>query len=95
MAAALATGYLNFKDSQPEKAKEYLEHAVDLFDRADKLRSIGDDPEEQSYYKITTFPPRPPRHPHCNPARPAPGRTPPHTALRRPASGAGACACPR
>lgn len=55
MAAALATGYLNFKDSQPEKAKEYLEHAVDLFDRADKLRSIGDDPEEQSYYKITTF----------------------------------------
>lgn len=55
MAAALTTGYLNFKDSQPEKAKEYLEHAVDLFDRADKLRSIGDDPEEQSYYKITTF----------------------------------------
>ena len=55
MAAALCTGYLNFKDSKPEKAKEYLEHAIDLFDRADKLRAIGDDPEEQSYYKITTF----------------------------------------
>ena len=55
MAAALATGYLNFKDSQPEKAKEYLEHAIDLFDRADKLRSIGDDAPEQPYYKITTF----------------------------------------
>lgn len=55
MAAALCTGYLNFKDSKPEKAKEYLEHAIDLFDRADKLRAIGDDPEEQPYYKITTF----------------------------------------
>ena len=55
MAAALATGYLNFKDSKPEKAKEYLEHAIDLFDRADKLRSIGDDAPEQPYYKITTF----------------------------------------
>ena len=41
MAAALCTGYLNFKDSKPEKAAEYLEHAIDLFDRADKLRSIG------------------------------------------------------
>ena len=55
MAAALATGYLNFKDSKPEKAAEYLEHAKDLFDRADKLRAIGDDPEEKPYYKITTF----------------------------------------
>ena len=55
MAAALATGYLNFKDSKPEKAAEYLEHAKDLFDRADKLRAIGDDPEEKLYYKITTF----------------------------------------
>ena len=55
MAAALCTGYLNFKDSKPEKAAEYLEHAKDLFDRADKLRAIGDDPEEKPYYKITTF----------------------------------------
>lgn len=55
MAAALCTGYLNFKDSKPEKAKEYLEHAIDLFDRADKLRAIGDDAAEQPYYKITTF----------------------------------------
>ena len=55
MAAALCTGYLNFKDSKPEKAAEYLEHAIDLFDRADKLRSIGDDAAERPYYKITTF----------------------------------------
>ena len=55
MAAALCTGYLNFKDSKPEKAAEYLEHAIDLFDRADKLRAIGDDAAEQPYYKITTF----------------------------------------
>ncbi|MGN1403413.1 MAG: glycoside hydrolase family 9 protein [Ruminococcus sp.] len=55
MAAALCTGYLNFKDSQPEKAAEYLEHAKALFDRADKNRSIGDDTEEQAYYKISTF----------------------------------------
>ena len=55
MAAALCTGYLNFKDSKPEKAAEYLEHAIDLFDRADKLRSIGDDAAEKPYYKITTF----------------------------------------
>ncbi len=55
MAAALCTGYLNFKDSKPEKAAEYLEHAKALFERADTNRSIGDDPEEQPYYKITTF----------------------------------------
>ncbi len=55
MAAALCTGYLNFKDSKPEKAQEYLTHAIACFERADKNRSIGDDPEEVSYYKITTF----------------------------------------
>lgn len=55
MAAALCTGYLNFKDTQPEKAETYLEHAIACFERADKNRSIGDDPAEQSYYKITTF----------------------------------------
>lgn len=55
MAAALCTGYLNFKDSQPDKAAEYLEHAVACFERADKNRSIGDDTEEHSYYKPSTF----------------------------------------
>ncbi len=55
MAAAFCTGYLNFKDSQPDKANEYLEHAVACFERADKNRSIGDDKEEHSYYKPSTF----------------------------------------
>ncbi len=55
MAAALCTGYLNFKDSDPDLANYYLEHAIACFDRADKNRSIGDDTAEQSYYKISTF----------------------------------------
>jgi hypothetical protein len=55
MAAALAAGYLCFKDSNPAKAKTYLEHAEACFKRADKNRSIGDDAAEQSYYKISTF----------------------------------------
>ena len=55
MAAALCTGYLCFKDSDPDKAQEYLDHATACFERADKNRSIGDDPAERSYYKITTF----------------------------------------
>ncbi len=55
MAAALSTGYLCFKDSQPEKAEEYLEHAKACFERADNNRSIGDDTAEHSYYKPSTF----------------------------------------
>ena len=55
MAAALCTGYLCFKDSDPDKAPEYLDHATACFERADKNRSIGDDPAERSYYEITTF----------------------------------------
>lgn len=55
MAAALCTGYLCFKDSDPDKAQEYLDHATACFERADKNRSIGDDPAERSYYEITTF----------------------------------------
>lgn len=55
MAAALSTGYLCFKDSQPEKADEYLKHAVACFERADKNRSIGADEAEHSYYKPSTF----------------------------------------
>lgn len=55
MAAALAVGYLCFKDSDPERAENYLTHAKACFERADKNRSIGDDPAEQSYYKISSF----------------------------------------
>ncbi|MBP5432730.1 glycoside hydrolase family 9 protein, partial [Ruminococcus sp.] len=38
-AACLAEGYLVFKDSQPDKAADYLKHAKDLFDGADKIRA--------------------------------------------------------
>jgi len=55
MAAALASGYLCFKDTDPAKAKEYLEHAKACFERADKNRSIGDDEAEHSYYKPSSF----------------------------------------
>ncbi|MBQ8010640.1 MAG: glycoside hydrolase family 9 protein [Oscillospiraceae bacterium] len=55
MAAALAQGYMIFKDSEPEKAENYLTHAKDLFDRADAWRSIGDDTAEHSYYKPSSF----------------------------------------
>lgn len=55
MAAALATGYMVFKDSSPSLAETYLEHARDLFERADAEKSIGDDTEEHSYYKPSSF----------------------------------------
>ncbi len=55
MAAALAVGYLCFKDSDAKRANEYLKHAKACFERADKNRSIGDDPMETSYYKISSF----------------------------------------
>ena len=41
-AAALAEGYLVFKDSDPTKAAQYLEHAKDLFEGADKIRANKD-----------------------------------------------------
>ncbi len=55
MAAALAQGYMIFKDSDPDKAETYLTHAKDLFERADAWRSIGDDTAEHSYYKPSSF----------------------------------------
>ncbi|MBD5142184.1 MAG: glycoside hydrolase [Ruminococcus sp.] len=56
MAAALAAGYIVFKDSDSKKAEEYLTHAKDLFKRADTVRETGvNDTEEHSYYKPTTF----------------------------------------
>ena len=41
-AACLAQGYIMFKDDQPEKAAEYLKHAKDLFEGADKIRDNED-----------------------------------------------------
>ena len=55
MAAALAVGYLCFKDTDPTRAENYLTHAKACFERADRNRSIGDDPAETTYYKISTF----------------------------------------
>ncbi len=55
MAAALASGYLCFKDEDPAKANTYLEHAIACFDRADANRSIGDDTAEHTYYKPSSF----------------------------------------
>ncbi len=55
MAAALAIGYLCFKDTDSVKAEVYLEHALDLFSRADTYRAIGGDEAETSYYNISDF----------------------------------------
>lgn len=41
-AAALAQGYIMFKDTQPTKAAEYLEHAKDLFEGANKIKANKD-----------------------------------------------------
>ncbi len=50
MAAALASGYVLFKDENPDLAKQYLEHAISLFERADALRSNEDQGVQKSYY---------------------------------------------
>ncbi len=55
MAAALAVGALCFESTEPDRAAEYLDHAVSLFERADDLRAIGGDDEETSYYSISSF----------------------------------------
>ena len=41
-AACLAQGYIIFKDTDPDKAAEYLKHAKDLFEGADKIRDNKD-----------------------------------------------------
>lgn len=41
-AAALAEGYIMFKDSKPDKAANYLKHAKDLFEGANKIRDYKD-----------------------------------------------------
>ncbi|MDE5768528.1 MAG: glycoside hydrolase family 9 protein [Oscillospiraceae bacterium] len=56
MAAALAGGYIIFKDSDAKKAETYLKHAEDLFERADTVRETGvNDEKEHEFYKPTTF----------------------------------------
>ena len=41
-AAALAEGYLVFKDTDPDRANEYLKHAKSLFKGADQIRDCSD-----------------------------------------------------
>ncbi len=55
MAAALAVGYLVFKDSDPTKADYYLEHAVNCFNIADTTRELGGDDAQKSYYNCSSF----------------------------------------
>lgn len=52
MAAALAAGYLVFKDTDPAAAKEYLTHAKDLYDRAVKTWSNAGQGMQKQYYNI-------------------------------------------
>lgn len=54
-AAALAEGYIIFKDTQPDKAAEYLDHAKSLFELADKTRSNEDQGVQKQFYPTTTW----------------------------------------
>lgn len=54
-AAALAEGYIMFKDTEPAKAEEYLEHAKSLFELADKTRSNDDQGVQKQFYPTTTW----------------------------------------
>ena len=54
-SAALAQGYIIFKDEQPEKAAEYLKHAKDLFEGADKIRDSKDIGAMGTMYPTTTW----------------------------------------
>lgn len=55
MAAALAAGYLVFKDSNPDIAQIYLEHAKNCFRIADETRSDKDTPASSDMYKSSHF----------------------------------------
>ena len=50
MSAALSAGYLVFKDSDPEAAASYLEHAKSLFVLADETWSNDDMGVQEKYY---------------------------------------------
>ena len=54
-AAALAEGYLIFKDSDPTTAAQYLKHAKDLFAGADKIRDTKDRGGMGSMYPTSTW----------------------------------------
>ena len=54
-AAALAEGYLVFKDTQPELAAQYLKHAKDLFAGADKIRDCSDIGGMAGMYKTESW----------------------------------------
>ena len=54
-AAALAQGYMIFKDDQPEKAAEYLKHAKSLFASADETRSNEDQGAQKQFYPTTSW----------------------------------------
>lgn len=54
-AAALAEGYIMFKDTDKAKAEEYLEHAKSLFELADKTRSNDDQGVQKQFYPTTTW----------------------------------------
>lgn len=54
-AAVLAQGYMLFKDTDPEKAEEYLEHAKDLFEGADKFRDTKDIGGMAGMYNTSTW----------------------------------------
>ncbi len=54
-AAALAEGYIMFKDTEPAKAEKYLEHAKSLFELADKTRSNDDQGVQKQFYPTTTW----------------------------------------
>ncbi len=57
MAAALAAGYIVFKDYKPDLAETYLEHAKSLFELSDKTRSNEDQGVQGggNYYKCSSF----------------------------------------
>ncbi|WP_455530092.1 glycoside hydrolase family 9 protein [Ruminococcus sp.] len=54
-AACLAEGYIIFKDTQPDKAAQYLKHAKDLFEGADKIRSTKEVGGMGSMYPTSTW----------------------------------------
>lgn len=54
-AAALAEGYILFKDSDPKAAEEYLAHAKDLFDGANAIKDNKDIGAMAGMYSTTSW----------------------------------------
>ncbi len=54
-AAALAEGYLIYKDSDPAQAAQYLKHAKSLFEGADKIRDTTERGGMGSMYPTSTW----------------------------------------